>query len=303
MSSGEEDTPLGELQAKHRKEKKDLQAKIQASKKNAKGGNKKQQKEANEAAEAMEKEMKERHDREITELKLQEVKVGGTAEASNAAKKGESEHEDDEESKFYREPTKKSKAMLRREKKEEDNRRAAAAAKEDEKNAKFGQRAKEWEVINRQLIERGLETVDIPSDGDCLFNAIADQLRQNGNGGVTGKELRRKAANFMRAHPDDFMHFIDTSEIEGDDIDHEAFKKYCKRIEGDSELWGGELEINALSRALENKIQVIQPDGRLLEFGTDYSKKAHFVLTYHQHAFALGCHYNSTRKATQKNDE
>ncbi|CAJ0576647.1 unnamed protein product, partial [Mesorhabditis spiculigera] len=289
-SGDEGDSPLEILHARHRQEKKDLKETIQNLRKKAKGGNKKQQKEANEQADSMEKAMKERHEKEVNELKMSELTVGDkTEEASPSAKAADDEVAGEEGPKFYREANKKSKAMLRREKKDEDARRATAAAKEDEENAKNTLKTKEWESMHRILAEKNLASVQIPSDGDCLFGALADQLSRNGKQGLTGKALRKQAAEYLRKHESDFIFFLDEEELGNG----KTYAQYCDRVEKDSSLWGGEVEINALAQAIPLEIEVLHADGQVLKFGEGSSDKP-AIITYHRHAISLGAHYNST---------
>ena len=59
---------------------------------------------------------------------------------------------------------------------------------------------------------------DIPSDGDCLYHAVAHQLSKfeiNEN----AQSLRVKCANHIRSHPDDFCAFLET------DLD-----TYCNKV-------------------------------------------------------------------------
>ena len=64
--------------------------------------------------------------------------------------------------------------------------------------------------------------------------------------------LRSKAAQYMRASPDDFMPFI------VDDSGEDAavqMQRYCDRVENTSE-WGTQIELQALAAALKVHIQV-----------------------------------------------
>jgi OTU domain-containing protein 6 len=118
-----------------------------------------------------------------------------------------------------------------------------------------------------------------------MFNAISDQLVEIGllppQNGQDPRYARQTAANYMLAHPDDFMPFLPS--ITGEDsagatehdglITESEFKKYCSNVAETGE-WGGEPEvcsprilwpraqftrqIQALSRAFKVPIHVIQ---------------------------------------------
>ena len=70
--SDEELSPGEALAKRHRKEKKDLQAKIQHIKKSASKGDKKKKKEVSDEITRLENEMKSRHEEEIKALTLVE---------------------------------------------------------------------------------------------------------------------------------------------------------------------------------------------------------------------------------------
>ncbi|VDN88943.1 unnamed protein product, partial [Brugia pahangi] len=52
--------------------------------------------------------------------------------------------------------------------------------------------------------------------------------------------------------------------------------------------------IRATACALERRIEVIQPGGRVLLFGEEYSDRKPLIITFHRFAYNLGEHYNST---------
>lgn len=61
-------------------------------------------------------------------------------------------------------------------KKLENARKVQEAYKEDRKNANSSLRFIELEALNKVLADLSLDLFDIQPDGDCLYNAIADQL-------------------------------------------------------------------------------------------------------------------------------
>ncbi|OCF41754.1 OTU domain-containing protein 6B [Kwoniella heveanensis CBS 569] len=130
------------------------------------------------------------------------------------------------------------------------------------------ERQEEIQVIGNACEVLGREIYEIAPDGHCMYSAIADQLGQIGviplPESTNYQVTRRSAANFMLSHPDDFMPFLpsitgeDSAGATDDGIMTEAgFKKYCQLVAETGE-WGGEPEIQALSRAFNVPIHVIQ---------------------------------------------
>ena len=108
----------------------------------------------------------------------------------------------------------------------------------------------------------------MPSDGNCLYAAIVDQvtlLKDSPLNKARGSEilcwnskiqtprsfcleqsaaniaaLRRLTAAHIRAHPDDFLPFIIGSDEVGDAPDPLA--AYCTKLES-TPMWGGQIEL------------------------------------------------------------
>lgn len=290
---------MEELLAKQRKEKKALKEKTLAMKKAAKSGNKQKQKETASEIEQLEKETAARHERELEELKST---LGSESVASSEEVESSStmEADTDEAASFYKEKNVKGKIQKRQAKKEEQARRMAEALKEDRANASSSLRFIELEALSKALDSTGLQLVDIAPDGDCLYNAVAHQLsRTSGFEKITGADLRRRAARFILENKDEFAPFLTNDN--GDPLDEFELEDYCNKVEqsvSQGGVWGGEPELNALSRSLERNIQVIQPEGRLVSFGADFSSLKPLTIVYHRHAYQLGEHYNSTQPRT-----
>lgn len=71
-------------------------------------------------------------------------------------------------------------------------------------------------AFEKKLYPLGLRIKAIPSDGNCLFNAVADQLTKNSEGGLGAtlgfdyyRTLRKKASDYMFQHKDEFMPFME----------------------------------------------------------------------------------------------
>jgi len=201
------------------------------------------------------------------------------------------------------------------------DRKAAALAEQQapinaDADAKLEREAKEEErAINRICNELALDMHEIIPDGHCLFSAVADQLSiLNVVPPLEAHYLftRRAAAQYMLAHPQDFVPFLPS--IEGEDgtgagdagiIGPQEYARYCANIR-DTAVWGGEPEILALSRAYNVPIHVVQggqppvvvhdPSGAPV---TNNLKEQRAVrISYHRRMYGLGEHYNSLRPRT-----
>lgn len=158
----------------------------------------------------------------------------------------------------------------------------------------------EIEELEAQLLTAGLKVKDIPSDGHCLYRAIADQLRGSSLQvampsyadcsdvqQVDLRILRRIAAEHIRRNRDEFAPFI------GFDAESSEFDNYCRRVESDTLAeWGGQLEIRALTEALGVTIVVYSAGATPLVMG-DANRDHPVRLSFHRHLFRLGEHYNA----------
>ena len=93
-------------------------------------------------------------------------------------------------------------------------------------------------------------------------------------------DLRRQAAQYIRTHKEDFEPFMTDCILED----------YCNEIENTAR-WGGEIEIIALARSLELRIELIQARGETLIFEGKREKVVR--LARYQHMYSLGAHFNS----------
>jgi len=280
MSDTETDTPMEALVKAHRKEKKELQAKIQSLKKTATKGDKKKKKEVTEEIAKLESSLDEKHQREILELDTEKLSLNCEGEDPEAGSSSAvQESEPIEENKEMRV----SKAQKRRDKKaEKEKQRLEEIEKQDEENL-LGKRNLEQEAISKILESRGLKLYEIPSDGDCMFAAIAHQLRGAGVESSVG-ELRERTAGQLEKESEQYLPFLSLSQPE--------FTAYCFKM-AKTAAWGGQVELLALSRLLSRPIEVIQAEGPSMVMGEDIRGQTSLILTYHRHMFGLGEHYNS----------
>ncbi|WVQ76503.1 hypothetical protein IAR50_006172 [Cryptococcus sp. DSM 104548] len=182
------------------------------------------------------------------------------------------------------------------------------------------ERQEEIKVIGDACMALGRAIHEIAPDGHCMFAAIGDQLGLlsliSPEDAANPKVIRAYAAKYMLDHPDDFMPFLPS--ITGEDsagatddgiITPEGYQKYCSMVANTGE-WGGEPELQALSRAFSVPIHVIQRGPPVVvshggaedTFGgastAEQSKAAGekvVRISYHKRMYGLGEHYNSLR--------
>jgi len=310
-----------QMQARHRKEAKDLQGRVTSKKKNA---TKKTRKGVNDECADMERVMKERQAGE-----LEGVMGGGqdgedddtqderedTSQADDiaakmramgvndlAAKPPEAEGSSSNGTAGAGKKRNRQKERLARRAAEQE---AAAEAAEQEAAGMTDHRGQERERMTAEFVRHGLEEHEIRPDGHCLFSAVADQLGGAGvsllpppgagGGGEAQKEqepgyktVRRAAAGYIETRGDEFAGFLE-----------EDLGSYVRKIRDTAE-WGGQLELLALASVYgvevcvvqDGRTEVIQPSGG--ETGGEERKK--IWLAYYRHGYGLGEHYNSLRK-------
>jgi OTU domain-containing protein 6 len=134
------------------------------------------------------------------------------------------------------------------------------------------------------------------------FRSLADQIKRvSRSGGVSSAienmatpinhvSLRQLAADHLRANADQYAPFI------GVDYPSTEFDDYCTKVEDVAgAVWGGELEVSALSSRLEMPVWVYEVDKPILKMGENFESCAcaPLKITYHRHYYSLGEHYNS----------
>ncbi|GJE87204.1 OTU-like cysteine protease [Phanerochaete sordida] len=177
-----------------------------------------------------------------------------------------------------------------------------------EADAKLEAEAREEEAtINKTCDELGVKMFEINPDGHCLFSAVADQLAILGilpSNQATYVATRHAAADYIQAHPDDFLPFLPSFEDEDGSTDSglmspKEFEAYCAKIR-DTAVWGGEPEIMALTQAYNVPIHVIQgPAPHIVVHNPSDAPPADesrvVRISYHRRMYGLGEHYNSLR--------
>ncbi|KZO95179.1 cysteine proteinase [Calocera viscosa TUFC12733] len=167
--------------------------------------------------------------------------------------------------------------------------------------------AAEDSQIRAVCFERHLELWQCPPDGNCMFTAVADQLHLLGllpAADARPEVTRRAAAQYIRAHPADFVPFLPS--VTGEDgqgatddglMTSLQFDKYCEKIERTA-AWGGQPELLALAKAFRVEIDVVQggtPSVVRTLPGDAQGKWPVAAISYHRRMYGLGEHYNSLR--------
>ncbi|CAE7345407.1 otud6b, partial [Symbiodinium sp. CCMP2456] len=102
---------------------------------------------------------------------------------------------------------------------------------------------------------------DNASDGNCLFQAVADVLQDQGRTKRTASEMRTLAVTHLRRHQRSFQGFWrgDAPDANGSCIASQGFGEYLTRL-AQPGAWGGSLELSALANTLDQPIFICRPD-------------------------------------------
>ncbi|KAF6817614.1 OTU-like cysteine protease [Colletotrichum sojae] len=309
---------LEQMQSRHRKEQRDLVGRITSKKKNA---TKKTRKGVNDECAELERRLREKQEEEIASLTSagaaaaedetqEEEETQPEDEATNVAEKLEKttiaeDVKDTQQGQGQGRKRNRQKERLARRAAEQE---AAAIKAEEEASSMTDHRGIEKEYMLAEFKAHSLSEKEIAPDGHCLFAAFADQLQAKGIPLLLGSDqkqqqqqqqqqgqdktamlpykiVRRAAAEYMAAHPDDFAPFLE-----------EGLEGYVRKIRDTAE-WGGQLELAALASVYGVEIRVVQ-DGRTerIEPAGGEEKKEEIWLAYYRHGYGLGEHYNSLRK-------
>lgn len=295
------------LLIKHRKEKKELQSKIQALKKTATKGDKKKKKEVMEEIAALEMELDKKQNEELEKLKgiTKNDEVSTKVEKLHLEEKEPEDkvmEEEDEENDGGPHPQKRvTKAQKRREKKatKEKERERLIAIQETENV--HGARNIEMQKIKQILKEKKLMLHEIPSDGNCLYCAIDYAQAAVGREEMGYQTLRLLTSQFLKKNCSEFLPFL-SDPATGDTFSKEQYEEYCDQIANTSS-WGGQVELRALSHILKCPIEVIQAVGPTVVIGEEYKDQKSIILTYHRHMYRLGEHYNAVKPYVDEQDE
>ncbi|KAK7337404.1 hypothetical protein VNO77_17976 [Canavalia gladiata] len=300
--TSEKQETLDDVLSRHRKETSQLQKKEVEMKKAAARGSKAEQK-------AKKKQVEE----EVTQLsaKLKEKQAKELAALGyNSGNRNEKSNLDNLVKAIagvsvtsQPEHTKVSKAKQRRDKRAQQEAEREQRIQAEQSDI-ISDRMIEDEKLERKLKPLGLTVCEIKPDGHCLYRAVEDQLALvfGGRSPYTYQELREMVAAYMRKHTSDFLpFFLSENMIEGDSDESLAqkFENYCKEVESTA-IWGGQLELGALTHCLKKHIMIFSGSFPDVEMGKEYKSgdgtglsNSSITLSYHKHAFGLGEHYNS----------
>jgi len=282
--SDEELSPSEALAKRHRKEKKDLQGKVQNLKKTASKGDKKKKKEVTDEIARLEEELKSRHEKEVTELESSSDKVEEATDKLATVVLSNENSPPPQHQKL-------SKAEKRRLKKEQDDLKREEEIRAAEEQNRYGPRNVETQSIKDQLKQRKLAIHEVPSNGDCMFAAILHQAEVCSS----LSELRQSTAAELRRNKGDYLPFLTSAS--GDLMSDDEFETYCEKMATEKTSWGSQVELRAVSQVHGLKIEVVQGEGPVVVIG-DAGKTV--VVTFHKHYFGLGEHYNSTRPLAEE---
>ncbi|PIC36559.1 hypothetical protein B9Z55_015504 [Caenorhabditis nigoni] len=307
MTSEDELDDQNPILARHRKEKKDLRAKMTAMKKAAKSGNKQKLKETNAECEKMEKEQEERHKQELAAEQTPPTEAPPPVEAPPIVpeEEGPPEENDDEEggvaNKFYKTlhiSSKNAKKQAKKKEQAEKMKAAQAADKEKAKN-KDSERHQEKATIKMLLTKDHLRMIEISADGDCMYNSLVHQLQEEGIE-ISVRKLRKACGQYMREHKDDVAPFIADTDVDtsAQKTSDEKWEKYLEGVEKPADqggVWGGELELRAISQHYKKVILVYRAEGPH-KIGAEFesAEDRPLRIVYLRLAYTLGEHYNST---------
>ncbi|EXJ60006.1 hypothetical protein A1O7_04154 [Cladophialophora yegresii CBS 114405] len=297
---------MEEVLARHRKEKRDLQAKITQRKKNA---TKKTRKGVNDECDRLERELAEKQQAELEALDpakepqivdaLEELVIDDAPATTNGESNTATEdlrQENHQQASSTDQPQQKKpnrqKARLARRAAEAEAQAAAAA---EEASHLPDLREREISAMKEQMKKLDLSETLIRPDGHCLFSACAHSMPLDLLVAQTGQakkepyqHVRYAAAEFMQRHPDDFAAFME-----------EPLESYVRKIRDTAE-WGGELELQAIARSYNVDVNVLRADGRVekISSGSESKEDAEPIwLAYYRHSFGLGEHYNALKKS------
>ncbi|KAF9084236.1 OTU domain-containing protein 6B [Mortierella sp. GBA35] len=305
---------LEELRARHKKEQRDLTAKVTALKKTATKGDKKKKKEVLAEVAQLEHSLNQQQDVE-EKAWLAEHENSTTGPNNNTDTQPAEDEEEDEfdvndipidHLTIDPTPAKKQPQQQQqsgggrkpnRQKARKDRKAQALRELQDDAEKEAAGQVNMNEVERKAIEElasvMNVTVKDVTADGHCLYNAIADQLSQHYQTETSAKALRQGTAEYMRTHSDDFLPFLTNKQ--GDMMSPEDFSEYCNDLESTA-VWGGQPELLALSRVHKVPIWVVQMGSPTVKLSADvFSAKTPLMVSYHRHMYGLGEHYNSLR--------
>ncbi|RAL02274.1 deubiquitinase OTU2 [Aspergillus ibericus CBS 121593] len=320
---------MEELLAKHRKEQKDLQARITQKKKSA---TKKSRKGINDECDRLQREVSERQQAEIAQLNgepeqpvdgLEDLSLDASDEVRGSPDQENTEPPSETTSSLQSSssatpqsssprPKKPNRQKARLARRAAEQAAQSAIAAEEAAN-QTDHRGNEKEVMDGVFKRLQLKEVEINPDGHCLFSAIACQLDKQGMSLKpdpqrmilqpstqsridTVASPKHDGYRAVRAVAADF---ISDHKDDFEPFMEEPLDQYTRKIKLTAE-WGGQFELQAIARAYGVEINVVQGDGRIetIKPGDEQESKQVIWLAYYRHTYGLGEHYNALYKDT-----
>lgn len=269
------------IEQRHKREQKELQAKIQGLKHSVSKGDKKRKKQVTAEIAQLQAELDQRHEKELAEHKEEgtQVEENELCEEAQGLELNENTSA----------PKKMSKAQKRREKKEQEERERQQRLVEGEKESLSHIRNIEASRFASILQENKLKILEVRPDGNCMFNSVL--LQKSGSANEVGlSDIRKQISQYMLKHQDDFLPFT-SNPTTGDMLNEDEYSKYCNDIQT-TNAWGGHLELRAISQLYQQRIEVYQATSSTLVIGEEF-KGDPIRLSYHRHQYGLGEHYNA----------
>mmetsp|Transcript_17440 Transcript_17440/g.26152 ORF Transcript_17440/g.26152 Transcript_17440/m.26152 type:complete len:296 (+) Transcript_17440:65-952(+) len=283
---------VGQMKTRHKLEIRQLEKQFKTKLKGTKGKDGKRTVKAEHKE--MEKKMQERHKEELAKHEKNSEKKSVEVDNSGEDVKKEDAKVQDVTSNMSNlstspAPKKLSKAQRRRMRKQaklEEQRKKA----EEEAEKMTDYKAIESGRLSEKLKPQSLSIHEVPADGNCLFRACEHQISiLDGKSNLSHSDLRERAATMLLENAQDYMPYLLTDS--GSLMTEEEYKKYCDKMSSTS-AWGGQAEIAALSRLLDRQIVVHSAFSSDVVMGRKSNTKP-LHISYHQHYYSLGAHYNS----------
>lgn len=295
---------MEELKERHKQEKKQLTATIQALKNSVNRNDKKRKKEINSEIAKMEADLLAKHTAELknfdeatnvdtssetsTDVQGDVASLNGTTKNLSLGDSCE-DGQDATAPVFRYEVRQLTKAQRKKEKRKEAQKLKASQYEDEDVSHLNYSKEQEASKLAEILKEKQLAIHEIASDGDCLYNSIVHQLSLQGIESSVN-DLRSKAAEYIKSHKSRFGAFL-VDEASGNVMSSDDIDNYCEKVANTS-VWGGQVELQALAESLAKPVEVLQAEGQPIQFGSEFREpKIH--LCYLKHAYSLGEHYNS----------
>ncbi|KAK9460098.1 uncharacterized protein V1516DRAFT_486993 [Lipomyces oligophaga] len=309
MSDATDET-YDQLLVRHKKEARDLNARVIGLKKNSKG-DKKKKKQVFADCEKLENDLKDRHRRELSLFDSnghlhhdQENK--DSQEVLDKEENGDVDllaqllqqtstisNQQSEPNSVQQDPIVVSGVPKKNRQKDRLARKQAARealSREAALEASQAPDLRKIELENMAALTAALKLTeyDIPPDGHCLFASLADQLntRLGLSPPTNSQKLRALAANHIRSHADHFAPYV---LVEG----AKDVPTYCDALEN-TPVWGGDPEILAIASEFHCPVNIVMAASPKLVINQDGQSKPLWI-AYYKHSYGLGEHYNSLR--------